>query len=80
MFLNMSKKGWFEGGVFIQPKFMKFLSGIGITYLKLASISELPLVLQCPAEFTHLFFLFGISDGLQKLTNKYIGIPLFICI
>ncbi len=31
MFLNMSKKGWFEDGVFIQPKFMKFLSGIGIS-------------------------------------------------
>ena len=26
----MSKKGWFEDGMFIQPKFMKFLPGIGI--------------------------------------------------
>ncbi len=31
----MSKKGWFEDGVFIQPPFMKFLPGIGISQFTL---------------------------------------------
>ncbi|NGX46529.1 MAG: hypothetical protein K940chlam2_01721 [Chlamydiae bacterium] len=48
MFLNMSKKGWFEDGVFIQPPFMKFLPGIGITSYRMkdyiyGSISEFQL-------------------------------------
>ncbi len=46
---------------------------ISLTYLKLASISELPPVQESPAEFTHLFFLFGIIFELRALTREKIS-------
>ncbi len=58
MFLNMSKKGWFEDGVFIQPKFMKFLSGIGMTMNEVVTTTE-------PSEEKSLNALLNLYSGLN---------------